>query len=98
MAQLAQIGVISAPACPGCSNRLTGLPLDDLADDPNYQCPFCGEHMRIPQQILAKLIQQRDDYLAAHGHGERSFFQKISDFICDVLDMFFPPKSPDSQE
>lgn len=80
MAQLAQIGVIAAPACPGCRNRLTGLPLDELAENPEYQCPFCGEQMRIPQQILMKLIQQRDEQLAAHKK-QGNFFTRALDIL-----------------
>lgn len=77
MARLAQIGVASAPACPGCRNRLTGLPLDELAEGAGYQCPFCGQHMRIPQQVLQELIRQRDERLAEAAGSKGSFFQRL---------------------
>lgn len=81
MSQIGQIGVVAAPACPGCRNRLTGLPLDELVDDPNYQCPFCGEHMKIPQQILEKLIQQRDELKAAQAQDQPSVFARVASII-----------------
>ena len=77
MAQLAKIGVAAAPACPGCRNRLTGLPLDELAAGAGYQCPFCGQHMRIPQQVLAELIRQRDERLAEQAKNKGGFFQRL---------------------
>lgn len=75
--QLAQIGVVAAPACPGCRNRLSGLPLDELIEDPAYQCPFCGEHMRIPKKVLDTLIQQRDERLAANKKPGNFFTRAI---------------------
>lgn len=77
MAQLAKVPVISAPACPSCRNRLTQLPLDDLFDDPNYQCPFCGEHMRMPRQILEKLFAEREELEALHAAENESLWDRF---------------------
>lgn len=85
MSEIGQIGVIAAPACPGCRNRLTGLPLDELADGSAYQCPFCGEQMKIPQQVLGKLIAQRDELRAAQAQNEPSFLSKLFSTLKTLL-------------
>lgn len=60
MAELAKVSVAAAPACPSCRNRLSDLPLDELAAGDEYQCLFCSEIIRIPQQVLDRLIEQRE--------------------------------------
>ena len=87
VAELAKIGVVAAPACPGCRNRLTGLPLDDLVDGAGYQCPFCGEQMRIPRRVIETLIQQREELRAAQNADKGSFWRRM---LISIRNLFAP--------
>lgn len=78
MAELARVNVGLAPACPGCRNRLSDLPLDDLAAGDEYQCLFCSEVIRIPQQVLDRLIEQREAQRREQAALKPSLFQRIS--------------------
>ena len=60
MAELARIIPAVAVACPHCRARLSDLPLDELAQGASYDCPECGNTLRMPLQIVEKLIAQRD--------------------------------------
>jgi hypothetical protein len=81
MAKLAQVGVAAAPACPKCRNRITNLPLDELSGGDEIQCIFCSEVFRIPQQVLDRLIEQRDAFRREHASQRSGFFQRIADFF-----------------
>jgi len=81
MTELARVQVGAAPACPGCKNRLTDLPLDDLAAGDEYQCLFCSQVIRIPQQVLDRLIEQREALRREQAQNNPGFFQKIADFF-----------------
>lgn len=80
MAELARVGVAAAPACPNCKNRLSQLPIDDLSGGDEYQCLFCSEVIRIPQQVLDRLREQRDAFQREHG-APPTWFQRFKDFF-----------------
>lgn len=65
MSQLAKVELAAAPACPNCRNRVTDLDLDKLATNPEHQCLLCGHIMRVPKQILERLVAQREALKAA---------------------------------
>jgi hypothetical protein len=81
MARLAQIGVAAAPACPKCRNRITNFPLDELSGGDEIQCLFCSETFRIPQQVLDRLIEQRNSLEHERAGQQYTFFQRIVDFF-----------------
>lgn len=81
MAELARIGVAAAPACPQCKNKITNLDLDKLQGGDEIQCLFCSEVFRIPQQILDRLIEQRDQFLREQQAQNPGFFSKIAAFF-----------------
>lgn len=60
MAEFAKVSLAAAPGCPNCKNRLSDLPLDTLSAGDTVQCLFCGESIRIPQQVLDRLLEQRE--------------------------------------
>jgi hypothetical protein len=67
MAQLAKLQLASAPACPNCRNRVTDLDLDALVDGGDHQCLFCSHTMRVPRQIVERLLAEREAFLATQG-------------------------------
>lgn len=82
MAELAKVNLAAAPACPGCKNRLTDLPLDDLAAGDEYQCLFCSQVIRIPQQILDRLIEQRETLRREQASlNPPNFLERIAAFF-----------------
>lgn len=70
MAELARIIPAIAVACPHCRARLSELPLDELARGASYDCPECGNTLRMPPQIVEKLIAQRDALAAQFPEEE----------------------------
>lgn len=85
MAKLARVNLAAAPACPGCMNRLTNLPLDDLQAGDQVQCLFCSEMIRIPQPSLDRLIAQREEQRREQASGQHGFFQRIANFFRQML-------------
>jgi len=65
MAHLAKLQLASAPACPNCRNRVTDLDLDAMSNGGEHQCLFCNHTMRVPKQIVERLMAERDAFLAA---------------------------------
>ncbi len=84
MAELARVGVAAAPACPNCKNRLSELPIDDLSGGDEYQCLFCSEIIRIPQQVLDRLREQREAFLREHG-APPTWLQRLTLFFRRLL-------------
>ncbi len=78
MTELARIVPAIAVACPHCRVRLSDLPLDELAKGASYDCPECGNSLRMPQQVLEKLIAQREALAAEYPPEEKpvSFWQR----------------------
>jgi tRNA(Ile2) C34 agmatinyltransferase TiaS len=81
MAELARVHVAAAPACPKCRNRLTDLPLDDMAAGDEYQCLFCSQVIRIPQAVLERLIEQREALRREQAQEQPNLFQRVALFF-----------------
>ena len=81
MAEFAKVGLAAAPACPNCKNRLSDLPLDDLKGGDQVQCLFCGESIRIPQQILDRLREQREAFRREQASLQPTLWQRITRFL-----------------
>ncbi len=79
MTEFAKVGLAAAPGCPNCKNRMSDLPLDTLTAGDTVQCLFCGEKIRIPQQVLDRLKQQRDFLLAEEAARRKklTFWQRL---------------------
>jgi hydrogenase maturation factor len=60
MSQLAKVQLAAAPACPNCRNQVTDLDLNRLAEGGEHQCLFCSHVMRVPKQIIQRLIAQQE--------------------------------------
>lgn len=84
MAQLAKLQLASAPACPNCRNRVTDLNLEALAEGGEHQCLFCGHTMRVPKQIVQRLIAERDAFLASQP-PQASLWQRLRRFLGRLL-------------
>ncbi len=84
MAQLAKLQLASAPACPNCRNRVTDLDLDALIEGGEHQCLFCSHTMRVPRQIVERLIAERDAFLAAQGPPP-GLWMRIRRFFLSLL-------------
>lgn len=81
MAELAKVGVSAAPACPSCRNRFSGLDLDKLQAGDEYQCLFCSEVIRIPQQVIDRLLAQREAERAEQARLNPGLWQRVSNFF-----------------
>lgn len=78
MAEFAKVGLAAVPACPSCRNRLSNLPLDELSAGDIVQCLVCSDKIRIPQQTLDRLRQQRD---ALQAENEVPLWQRITRLV-----------------
>lgn len=81
MAEFAKVSLAAVPGCPNCKNRLSDLPLDNLSAGDTVQCLFCSEKIRIPQQILDRLREQRDALLREQALRRPSLWQRIKRFF-----------------
>ncbi len=70
MAELARIIPAVAVACPHCRARLSDLPLDELARGASYDCPECGNTLRMPQPVVEKLLAQREAFARDFAEDE----------------------------
>lgn len=74
--------MIAAPACPGCGHRLDDLPLDELDGGAEYACPKCGQVIRIPGQVLQRLLEQREALRAAlEAEREPTWWDRLTAFF-----------------
>lgn len=85
MSELAKVSLATAPGCPNCKQRLSDLPLDSLSPGDMVQCLFCGEKIRIPQQVLERLRAQRDEILREQARLRPGLWQRFTRFLGKLL-------------
>lgn len=85
VAEFAKVSLAAAPGCPNCKNRLSNLPLDTLAAGDKVQCLFCGEQIRIPQQVLDRLREQHEAMLREQARLRPTLWKRIIRFFSRLV-------------
>ena len=59
MAELGRIRPQTKMACPSCCSFLDDFSIEDVAEEKPIHCPKCRQQVRLPEEMVARAIQQR---------------------------------------